>query len=123
MPDVEQVVIKQLGMVEDETLKKSLLRKMAPPLVTLLSNESELQYVVLRNVSIIVHKYPEMLDLEVKVFFCKYNDPIYVKMVSSTCYSEGHSKIALCSDMTCQRTKCDRTSSLGSSGWGCTAFA
>ena len=77
------MIIRQLGRVEDEAMKKSLLRKMAPPLVTLLSTESELQYVVLRNISIIVHNYPQMLDLEVKVFFCKYNDPIYVKMVSS----------------------------------------
>lgn len=77
-----QVIIRQLGKIDDDAMKKSLLRKMAPPLVTLLSTESELQYVVLRNISIIVHNYPQMLDLEVKVFFCKYNDPIYVKMVS-----------------------------------------
>jgi AP-1 complex subunit beta-1 len=91
-----QVIIQQLAVVEDDTLKKSLLRKMAPPLVTLLSNESELQYVVLRNVSIIVHSYPEMLDLEVKVFFCKYNDPIYVKMVSCICKTEA--KLLTCMD-------------------------
>lgn len=76
------MIIRQLGKIDDDAMKKSLLRKMAPPLVTLLSTESELQYVVLRNISIIVHNYPQMLDLEVKVFFCKYNDPIYVKMVS-----------------------------------------
>lgn len=53
---------------------------MAPPLVTLLSAEPEIQFVALRNIELIVQRVPELLSHEVKVFFCKYNDPIYVKM-------------------------------------------
>lgn len=53
---------------------------MAPPLVTLLSTEPEIQYVALRNINLIVQKRPSILTHEIKVFFCKYNDPIYVKM-------------------------------------------
>jgi len=53
---------------------------MAPPLVTLLSSEPEIQYVSLRNINLIVQKRPSILAHEIKVFFCKYNDPIYVKM-------------------------------------------
>uniref|UniRef100_C6JSG7 Beta-adaptin appendage C-terminal subdomain domain-containing protein n=1 Tax=Sorghum bicolor TaxID=4558 RepID=C6JSG7_SORBI len=53
---------------------------MAPPLVTLLSAEPEIQYVALRNINLIVQKRPTILAHEIKVFFCKYNDPIYVKM-------------------------------------------
>lgn len=34
----------------------------------------------LRNINLIVQKRPEILQNEVRVFFCKYNDPIYVKM-------------------------------------------
>lgn len=52
----------------------------APPLVTLLSSEPEIQYVALRNINLIVQKRPSILAHEIKVFFCKYNDPIYVKM-------------------------------------------
>lgn len=55
-------------------------KKMAPPLVTLLSAEPEIQFVALRNIELIVQRVPELLSHEVKVFFCKYNDPIYVKM-------------------------------------------
>ena len=40
----------------------------------------EIQYVALRNINLIVQKKPEILAREVKHFFCKYNDPIYVKM-------------------------------------------
>jgi AP-1 complex subunit beta-1 len=59
---------------------KALCKKMSPPLVTLLSKEPEIQYVALRNINLIVQKRPEILQYEMKVFFCKYNDPIYVKM-------------------------------------------
>ena len=40
---------------------------MAPPLVTLLSAESEIQYVALRNINLIVQKNPGILAHEVKV--------------------------------------------------------
>lgn len=58
----------------------SLTRKLAPPLVTLLSSEPEVQYVALRNINLIVQKRPDILKHEMKVFFVKYNDPIYVKL-------------------------------------------
>ena len=40
---------------------------MAPPLVTLLSAEPEVQYVALRNINLIVQKFPEVLTNDVKV--------------------------------------------------------
>jgi hypothetical protein len=40
----------------------------------------QVQYVALRNINLIVQKRPSLLSHEVKVFFCKYNDPLYVKM-------------------------------------------
>lgn len=65
---------------EDKEYQVLLLRKLAPPLVTLLSSEPEIQYVALRNINLIVQKRPEILKHEMKVFFVKYNDPIYVKL-------------------------------------------
>ena len=60
--------------------KETVLNKLAPPLVTLLSAEPEIQYVALRNISLIVQRNPEIMKQEIKVFFVKYNDPIYVKL-------------------------------------------
>jgi AP-1 complex subunit beta-1 len=40
---------------------------MAPPLVTLLGTEPEVQYVALRNINLIVQKRPNILANEVKV--------------------------------------------------------
>lgn len=57
-----------------------LIRKMAPPLVTLLSSPPEVQWVALRNINLLLQKRPEILQNEMRVFFCKYNDPLYVKI-------------------------------------------
>ncbi|KAJ2707746.1 beta-adaptin [Coemansia sp. IMI 203386] len=54
-------------------------KKMVPPLITLLSSEPEIQYVALRNINIILQRHPKLLSKEIRVFFCRYNDPIYVK--------------------------------------------
>jgi len=74
-----KVILSQMSFIHDETETAKLVKKLAPPLVTLLSAESEIQYVALRNINLITQKYPAMLRGEIKVFFCKYNDPIYVK--------------------------------------------
>ena len=66
--------------VHSENLNKSLVRKMAPPLVTLLSNPPEVQWVALRNINLLLQKCSDILQNEMRVFFCKYNDPLYVKV-------------------------------------------
>ncbi|WIA30567.1 hypothetical protein OEZ86_000650 [Tetradesmus obliquus] len=75
-----KLVLRMMEEVRSEELVKAWSKKMGPPLVTLLSAEPEVQYVALRNISLIVQRWPSILANEVKVFFCKYNDPIYVKM-------------------------------------------
>ena len=55
-------------------------RKADSETVTLLSSGYEVQYVALRNILLIIQRRPTVLKKEVKVFFCKYNDPIYVKL-------------------------------------------
>lgn len=76
-----KVLMRLMDMLkEDKEYLSVLLKKLAPPLVTLLSSEPEIQYVALRNINLIVQKRPEILKHEMKVFFVKYNDPIYVKL-------------------------------------------
>lgn len=77
-------------------LAKSYTKKMAPPLgrhspcssarsanltiVTLVSSAPEVQYVALRNIDLLLQKQPDILSKEMRVFFCKYNDPPYLKL-------------------------------------------
>ena len=77
-----KVVLLCLPFLTNQELRRGYVKKLCPPLVTLLSSgkEPEIQYVALRNINLIVQKEPEILQHEVKIFFCKYNDPIYVKL-------------------------------------------
>ncbi|KAL5129753.1 Beta-adaptin-like protein C [Glycine soja] len=73
-----KMILQQMELITSTDVARNLCKKMAPPLVTLLSAEPEIQYVALRNINLIVQRRPTILAHEIKVFFCKYNDPIYV---------------------------------------------
>lgn len=73
-----KVILLQMKSISRE-LQNSYLKKMAPPLVTLVSSQPEVQYVALRNIDLILQRQPDVLSKELRVFFCKYNDPPYVK--------------------------------------------
>ena len=76
-----KVLMKYMEMMGRETeFVTNLSKKLSPPLVTLLSSEPEVQYVALRNINLIIQKRPDILKHEMKVFFVKYNDPIYIKL-------------------------------------------
>lgn len=68
------------NFVKKPEVMQNLLRKCGPPLVTLLHNKPEIQFVALRNIQLILQKHSTFLKNDIKVFFCKYNDPIYVKL-------------------------------------------
>jgi AP-1 complex subunit beta-1 len=75
-----KVVLCHLDAIKAPETRADFLRKLAAPLVTLLSQRPEIQYVALRNINLILQKYPDVLSTEARVFYCKYNDPIYVKL-------------------------------------------
>lgn len=74
-----KVVLVHMESTGKPEFVQQLVRKMAPPLVTLVTSEPEVQWVALRNINLILQKYPDILSNEMRVFFCKYNDPLYVK--------------------------------------------
>ena len=75
-----KIILRYMEEITNQDVVRTLNKKLAPPLVTLLNSEPEIQFVALRNINLIVLKRPKILEHEIKVFFCKYNDPIYVKM-------------------------------------------
>lgn len=74
-----KAVFLHMQHIENPTLHATYLKKMSPPLVTLISSQPEVQYVALRNIDLLLQKQPGILDKEMRVFFCKYNDPPYLK--------------------------------------------
>merc|ERR1719163_159624 len=76
-----KIVMRYLEIISNKETVSRFCRKLSPPLVTLSqSPQSEIQYVALRNINLVVQKRPDLLVHKIKVFFCKYSDPIYVKM-------------------------------------------
>jgi vesicle coat complex subunit len=75
-----RVVLYLMNYISDAKQITALCRKLSPPLVTLLAKGPEVQYLALRNALLILQRRPEVLKNDIRVFFCKYNDPIYVKV-------------------------------------------
>jgi AP-1 complex subunit beta-1 len=75
-----KVILIHMDRIIKPEFVKQLVRKMAPPLVTLVSSAPEVQWVALRNINLILQKRPDVLSSELRIFFCKYNDPSYVKL-------------------------------------------
>jgi vesicle coat complex subunit len=63
-----------------EDFNKGLIWKMAPPLVTLLSSPPKVQWIALRNINLLLQKRSDILSNEMRIFFCKYRAPLYVKL-------------------------------------------
>ncbi|TRM58635.1 adaptin N terminal region-domain-containing protein [Schizophyllum amplum] len=75
-----KVLLYLMNYMDNRKLMEQICKKMGPPLVALLSSGPEVQYVALRNILLIIQRRPAVLKNDVKVFFCKYNDPVYVKL-------------------------------------------
>merc|ERR1719230_2382647 len=75
-----KVMMKFMDRIQDHETIRALCKKMTPPLITLLGAEPEIQYVVMRNINLIVQRQPQILQSEERMFVCKYNDPLYVKL-------------------------------------------
>lgn len=75
-----RVILYLMNYIADPKQISVLCRKLSPPLVTLLAKGPEVQYLALRNALLILQRRPEVLRNDIRVFFCKYNDPIYVKV-------------------------------------------
>ena len=68
-------------MEADSRSQKDIFNMILPPFLTLISSaEPEIQFVVLRTLSLFVMKYPHALQKDIRLFFCKYNDPCYIKI-------------------------------------------
>ncbi|CAK68572.1 unnamed protein product (macronuclear) [Paramecium tetraurelia] len=77
-----KIMMKFLDYLQNpETLRQNAL-KMTAPLISLLSlgKEPEIQYVALKNINLIIQKRPIIIEKDIKVFFCNFNDPIYIKL-------------------------------------------
>ncbi|SCW00695.1 LAFE_0C09912g1_1 [Lachancea fermentati] len=74
-----KVVIKNLPLIQANS-DAPIFGKLSSALVSLMSTPPEMQYVAIRNIRIILEKYPHILSRELRIFYVKFNDPLYVKL-------------------------------------------
>eukprot|EP00397_Hematodinium_sp_SG-2012_P008110 GEMP01008165.1.p1 GENE.GEMP01008165.1~~GEMP01008165.1.p1 ORF type:complete len:904 (+),score=215.10 GEMP01008165.1:78-2789(+) len=75
-----KVMMKLLEVVTNSETIRSFGKKLCPPMVTLLSCEQEIQYCSLRNMNLMLQRRAGIVNCDVKIFFVKYDDPVYVKV-------------------------------------------
>ncbi|KAJ1737275.1 hypothetical protein LPJ72_000646 [Coemansia sp. Benny D160-2] len=75
-----KVIAYMMNYVPQRETLEPILRKLSPPLVTLLTSGPEVQYITLRNIQLLLQRWPTILQNQLRAFFCKYDDPIYVKL-------------------------------------------
>lgn len=75
-----KVILKFMDTIDNSEKSRSICRKLAPPLISLMNNAPEIQYIATRNINLILMKYPGIFDKEVRVFFCNFQDPLYCKL-------------------------------------------
>ena len=66
--------------VDDQAKVRDTLSKVVLPLVTLLNGSSPIQYIAVKSILVLLQHYKRMLSTEVTIFFCKYDDPLYIKL-------------------------------------------
>ncbi|SCU94600.1 LADA_0G09604g1_1 [Lachancea dasiensis] len=74
-----KVVIANLPKIQ-VNVDSPIFSKISSGLVSLMSTPPEMQYVALRNIRIILERYPLLLSRELRIFYVKFNDPLYVKL-------------------------------------------
>lgn len=62
-----------------ELVIPTLSKKLGSSLVSLLSKPPETQFLALRNVILLLLGRKELLSFDIEMFFCRYDDPIYIK--------------------------------------------
>lgn len=69
-----------------DTIKESIMQRCSAAIITLLDKPPELQFLVLRNVTLLLlSRQDSILNLDVPYFFINYDDPIYIKDTKLEC--------------------------------------
>ena len=62
-----KVILKYMDFVQGLDKIRSICRKLAPPLISLMGGDPEIQYIAIRNINLIIQKRPYVLDKELRV--------------------------------------------------------
>ena len=75
-----QILTKLVDIVDSIEVVRDINKRISPALSTLLSDKPEIQYLALKNINLLIMKRPLSFEKDIKLFFCNFSEPIYVKM-------------------------------------------
>lgn len=76
---VKVIVYNSNYVKNPQLILPSLSTRLGSSLVSLISKPSEIQFVVLRNIILLLLGNRDLVSVDVQLFFCHYDDPIYIK--------------------------------------------
>lgn len=74
-----KVVIYLMNYIANVERREMYGQRVSKWLLSQLAGPSEIQFVTLRNILLLIQRRPMILRNNIKAFYCKYNDPAYIK--------------------------------------------
>ncbi|KAK8895563.1 hypothetical protein M9Y10_024033 [Tritrichomonas musculus] len=72
--------LKMCQIIDEPDFTKETFDRIMISLVSLFTNGHGIQYSVLKSIFVILQKFRQLFEDEVDLFFCKYDDPLYIKL-------------------------------------------
>ena len=72
--------LKMVQIVNDSSYSKEVFASILPPMIGLLNSGKEIAFTVLKSIHVILQKYRRLLVGNVNVFWCQFDEPLYVKL-------------------------------------------
>lgn len=84
--------------VDDNSKIMETLTRIALPLLSLMNNTAPIQYTTVKSILVLLQNYRRMFSSEVSLFFCKFDDPLYMKLakldvIMALCNPENVSRV------------------------------
>ncbi len=75
-----KLIIRYMDYLSNPETIRNYTNKISSPLITMISRESEITFLVLKTINLVLQKRKLLLPQDLKIFFVNYHDPIYVKL-------------------------------------------
>ncbi|OHT08170.1 hypothetical protein TRFO_23375 [Tritrichomonas foetus] len=72
--------LRMCSFIENTEYTKEIFNRIMLSLVSLMNNGNEIQFSALKSIFVILQKFRKLYQDDISIFFCKYDDPLYIKL-------------------------------------------
>ena len=65
--------------IDNKDVVNENIKKIIPSILALVNEDSSIQYVAIKSLIVMFQNYHLSMNIDISLFFCKYNDPVYIK--------------------------------------------